>query len=477
MREAFKLFTPFADVPKVTIFGSARTLPEDPLYVQTRELARDLADQGWMVVTGAGPGIMAAGAEGAGPERSIGVNIRLPFESPNALIADPNMVSMKYFFTRKLMLMKESAGFAVLPGGFGTLDEAFELLTLLQTGKAAPAPIVLLEVPGGTYWRAWERFIREEVLARGLISDDDLALYRITDDAAAARDEILGFFRNYHSIRFVGQRLVIRLRAAPTRRGVAGHQPGLRRHRHQGRHRGVGAVAGGGGRRRPRRPAPARPALRPGPPGSAAQPDRRPQPAAVGAAPGPARPRRGRGRRPPPSTPSPTEPGARVKSFAAPNRSAGDLSAPRNGWLLDVGVGRGQLEGVLALDGGDVGEAADGSPSPGRHRADDDADGPERLLDVHPLRLQPPDHVVEPAQAGVGDGDGDPLPAGRTRSRHYWGAWARPAPTSEAGRLRRRAVRTSVDHRVDPVPPPAVAHRAAMPATWGVAMLVPEWVA
>ena len=216
MREAFRLFAPFTDVPKVTIFGSARTLPEDPLYVQTRELAADLADAGWMVVTGAGPGIMAAGAEGAGPERSIGVNIRLPFESPNALIADPNMVSMKYFFTRKLMLMKESAGFAVLPGGFGTLDEAFELLTLLQTGKAAPAPIVLLEVPGGTYWRAWERFIREEVLARGLISEEDLALYRITDDTDVARDELLGFFRNYHSIRFVGQRLVIRLRAAPT---------------------------------------------------------------------------------------------------------------------------------------------------------------------------------------------------------------------------------------------------------------------
>ena len=216
MREAFRLFAPFADVPKVTIFGSARTLPEDPLYVQTRELARDLADAGWMVVTGAGPGIMAAGAEGAGPERSIGVNIRLPFETPNALIADPNMVSMKYFFTRKLMLMKESAGFAVLPGGFGTLDEAFELLTLLQTGKAAPAPIVLLEVPGGTYWQAWEGFIREEVLARGLISEDDLDLYRITDDAGAARDELLGFFRNYHSIRFVGQRLVVRLRAAPS---------------------------------------------------------------------------------------------------------------------------------------------------------------------------------------------------------------------------------------------------------------------
>jgi uncharacterized protein (TIGR00730 family) len=216
MREAFRLFVPFTEVPKVTIFGSARTLPDDPLYVQTRDLARDLADAGWMVVTGAGPGIMAAGAEGAGPERSIGVNIRLPFETPNALIADPNMVSMKYFFTRKLMLMKESAGFAVLPGGFGTLDEAFELLTLLQTGKAAPAPIVLLEVPGGTYWRAWDHFIREEVLARGLVWADDLELYRITDDAAVARDEILGFFRNYHSIRFVGQRLVVRMRSAPT---------------------------------------------------------------------------------------------------------------------------------------------------------------------------------------------------------------------------------------------------------------------
>jgi uncharacterized protein (TIGR00730 family) len=216
MREAFRLFVPFTEVPKVTIFGSARTLPDDPLYIQTRDLARDLADAGWMVVTGAGPGIMAAGAEGAGPERSIGVNIRLPFETPNALIADPNMVSMKYFFTRKLMLMKESAGFAVLPGGFGTLDEAFELLTLLQTGKAAPAPIVLLEVPGGTYWRAWDHFIREEVLARGLVWEDDLELYRITDDAAVARDEILGFFRNYHSIRFVGQRLVVRMRSAPT---------------------------------------------------------------------------------------------------------------------------------------------------------------------------------------------------------------------------------------------------------------------
>jgi len=223
MREAFRVFAPYRDVPKVTIFGSARTLPDDPLYVQTRDLASALAAAGWIVVTGAGPGIMAAGAEGAGPEHSIGVNIRLPFEAPNpAFASDHRLVTMKYFFTRKLMLMKESAGFAVLPGGFGTLDEIFELLTLLQTGKAAPAPIVLLDVPGGTYWRSWERFVRDEVVARGLVSPEDLQLFRITDDVGATTRELFGFFRNYHSLRYVGARLVIRLRAAPTRAELAG---------------------------------------------------------------------------------------------------------------------------------------------------------------------------------------------------------------------------------------------------------------
>ncbi len=222
MREAFKVFAPYQEVPKVTIFGSARTRPDDPLYVQTRDLAASLAAAGWIVVTGAGPGIMAAGAEGAGPEHSIGVNIRLPFEQPNpAFDHDNRLVTMKYFFTRKLMLMKESAGFAVLPGGFGTLDEIFELLTLLQTGKAAPAPIVLLEVPGGTYWHSWKRFVTDEVVARGLVSPDDLQLLRITDDVTAATDELFGFFRNYHSLRYVGTRLVIRLRAAPTRAELA----------------------------------------------------------------------------------------------------------------------------------------------------------------------------------------------------------------------------------------------------------------
>ncbi|MDQ1374889.1 MAG: hypothetical protein QOJ09_2227, partial [Actinomycetota bacterium] len=153
MREAFRVFAPYRDIPKVTMFGSARTLPSDPLYSQARDVANALANQGWMVVTGAGPGIMAAGLEGAGREMAFGVNIRLPFEQgANPFIAeDPKLVEMRYFFTRKLMLVKESDGFVVLPGGFGTLDEAFELLTLLQTGKADPSPIVLLEVPGGSY--------------------------------------------------------------------------------------------------------------------------------------------------------------------------------------------------------------------------------------------------------------------------------------------------------------------------------------
>jgi uncharacterized protein (TIGR00730 family) len=222
MRDAFNVFAPYRNVPKVTIFGSARTLPDDPLYLQTRDLASALAAAGWIIVTGAGPGIMSAGAEGAGPEHSLGVNIRLPFEQPSPTFAmDHRLVTMKYFFTRKLMLMKESAGFAVLPGGFGTLDEVFELLTLLQTGKAAPAPIVLLEVPGGTYWESWERFVRDEVVARGLVSPEDLALLRITDDVEAATGELFGFFRNYHSIRYVGARLIIRLRSAPTRAELA----------------------------------------------------------------------------------------------------------------------------------------------------------------------------------------------------------------------------------------------------------------
>ncbi|MDP9006371.1 MAG: TIGR00730 family Rossman fold protein [Actinomycetota bacterium] len=218
MRAAFQMFAPYREVPKVTIFGSARTRPEDPLYAQTLSLATALARQGWMVVTGAGPGIMAAGMEGAGRERAIGVLIRLPFEGgANRFIqGDDKLIEMKYFFTRKLMLIKESAAFVALPGGFGTLDETFELLTLVQTGKAEPVPIVLLDTPGGGYWQAWQRFVDHEVAGNGMISRNDFSLYCITDSVDDAVAEIRGFYRNYHSLRYVGDRLVIRLRAAPT---------------------------------------------------------------------------------------------------------------------------------------------------------------------------------------------------------------------------------------------------------------------
>jgi uncharacterized protein (TIGR00730 family) len=223
MVEAFRVFRPYRDAPKVTFFGSARTLPDDPLYLQTRRLAERMAQHGWMVVTGAGPGIMAAGMEGAGREKSLGVNIRLPHEQgANPFIAqDPKLVEMRYFFTRKLMLIKESDGYAVLPGGFGTLDEAFELLTLLQTGKAQPAPLVLLDVPDGTYWREWSRFVDDQVTARGLVSPEDHSLFRITADVDVAAAELLGFFRNYHSVRWVGDLLVMRLHHSPTHAQLA----------------------------------------------------------------------------------------------------------------------------------------------------------------------------------------------------------------------------------------------------------------
>jgi uncharacterized protein (TIGR00730 family) len=160
MRAAFRMFAPYEGVRKVTVFGSARTHPSDPLYDQAHRLAGKLAETGWMVVTGAGPGIMEAAVRGAGADRSFGVNIRLPFEEAvSELIHGDRFVSMKYFFTRKLMLIKESSGFVSLPGGFGTQDETFELLTLFQTGKAIPAPLVLLDIDGGGYWDDWQRFV------------------------------------------------------------------------------------------------------------------------------------------------------------------------------------------------------------------------------------------------------------------------------------------------------------------------------
>jgi len=217
MRAAFKMFAPYRAAPKVTIFGSARTAPDDPLYIQARAVASALAAQGWMVVTGAGPGIMSAAAEGAGREHSFGVNIRLPFEQePNAILAgDDKLISMKYFFTRKLMLMKESKAFVSLPGGFGTMDETFELLTLVQTGKGAPVPIVFLEMPGDCYWDRAVGFMRDELVGRRLIEEADLDLFFVTEDVHAVVGEIDRFYRNYDSLRFVGEMLVLRIKVGP----------------------------------------------------------------------------------------------------------------------------------------------------------------------------------------------------------------------------------------------------------------------
>ncbi|MEW2013475.1 MULTISPECIES: TIGR00730 family Rossman fold protein [Microbacterium] len=223
MRSAFGLFAPYRGTPKVTIFGSARTRANDPLYRAAAEIAGALAQRGWMIVTGAGPGIMQAAAEGAGPEHSLGVSIRLPFEEkPNAVIAEADrVVAMKYFFTRKLMLVKESRGFVCVPGGFGTLDELFELLTLQQTGKAEPTPIVLLDAPGGTFWQGLERFASDHLIPSGVISPGDLDRVLVTDSVAAAEAEITGFWRNYDSLRWIGSRLVLRLCAEPTDAEVA----------------------------------------------------------------------------------------------------------------------------------------------------------------------------------------------------------------------------------------------------------------
>ncbi|WP_427869325.1 TIGR00730 family Rossman fold protein [Leucobacter luti] len=218
MRDAFRLFAPYRDVPKVTMFGSARTQSRDPLWLGAEAAAAGLAERGWMLVTGAGPGIMEAAATGAGEGRSLGVSIRLPFEeAPNAIHTDDtHRVSMKYFFTRKLMLVKESSGFICLPGGFGTMDETFELLTLQQTGKSEPVPIVLLDREGGTFWRGFARFVTEELAGSGMISVDDLDRVLITDSVDAAIAEITGFWRNYRSLRWVGKRLVLRLAAEPS---------------------------------------------------------------------------------------------------------------------------------------------------------------------------------------------------------------------------------------------------------------------
>jgi uncharacterized protein (TIGR00730 family) len=210
MREATQLFSPHRGRRTVTIFGSARTAEDDPLYALTRDYAKRMAELGWMVLTGAGPGIMAAGLEGAGPENALGVTIRLPFESgANEFVREENVIEMKYFFTRKLALIRESDAFVVMPGGFGTLDEAFELLTLLQTGKATPVPVVMLGLGQG-FWTAWERMV-STVIELGYAGSTDRTLYKVTNDIDEAISEITGFYANFRSLRWVGDKLVLRL--------------------------------------------------------------------------------------------------------------------------------------------------------------------------------------------------------------------------------------------------------------------------
>ncbi|HEV2971731.1 MAG TPA: LOG family protein, partial [Pirellulales bacterium] len=201
LRYAFKVFTPYRSRRKVTIFGSARTRPDNPSYQQAVEFGRRMAAAGWLVVTGAASGIMEAGHLGAGRENSMGLNIMLPFEqASNAIIAgDPKLVHMKYFFTRKLMFVKECDAVCLLPGGFGTLDEGLEVLTLLQTGKREMVPVVMLDAPGGDFWQEFQRFIEKQLLARGMISPEDTSLYKLTDRVDVAVEEILKFFRVYHS--------------------------------------------------------------------------------------------------------------------------------------------------------------------------------------------------------------------------------------------------------------------------------------
>lgn len=211
-RYAARVFKPYRSIRKVSIFGSARVPEGEPYYELASRFGRLMAEQGFMAITGAASGIMKAGIDGAGAENSFGVNILLPFESPtNVMQDDHKSVSFRFFFTRKLFFVMEADACALFPGGFGTQDEGFEVLTLLQTGKAQPMPLVLMEIPGDNYWESWDRFIRDQLLARGYISPEDLSLYTIAHSAEEATEWIKSYYSTYHSVRQVRDRLVIRL--------------------------------------------------------------------------------------------------------------------------------------------------------------------------------------------------------------------------------------------------------------------------
>lgn len=214
LERAFAMFYPYRHVRKITIFGSARTPENTPEYNMAKNFAKLIAEQGFMVMTGAGPGIMQASNEGAGMDNSFGLNIQLPFEQKsNPFIeGDPKLINFKYFFTRKLFFLKESDALVLFPGGFGTLDEAFESLTLTQTGKYGPAPLVLIDKPGGDYWHDWNVFVEKQLLRRGLIGPEDPSLYTITENLEVACGAIADFYRVYHSSRYVKDLFVIRLK-------------------------------------------------------------------------------------------------------------------------------------------------------------------------------------------------------------------------------------------------------------------------
>lgn len=223
LRYALRIFAPYRDVRKVSIFGSARTLEDHDDYRQAAAFAREMAAAGWMVITGAGGGIMAAGHGGAGAEPSFGLAIRLPFEQrTNPFIEkDKKLVNFKYFFTRKLMFVRSSHAVALFPGGFGTMDEGFEVLTLIQTDKSVPMPIIFVDRPGGDFWQSWQDYVKNHLLKQRLIGDDDLALYKITDNIDEAVREVRRFYSNYHSLRYSRDDVIIRLQHRPTDEQVA----------------------------------------------------------------------------------------------------------------------------------------------------------------------------------------------------------------------------------------------------------------
>ena len=211
-RYAARVFKPYRSVRKVSIFGSARVPEGEPYYDLAAKFGHLMTEHGFMAITGAAAGIMKAGIDGAGAENSFGVNILLPFESPNNVMQDdPKLVTFRFFFTRKLFFVMEADACALFPGGFGTQDEGFEVLTLLQTGKAQPMPLVLMELPGDNYWESWDRFVKDQVLARGYISPEDLSLYKIAHSAEEATSWINFYYSTYHSVRQVRDTLVMRL--------------------------------------------------------------------------------------------------------------------------------------------------------------------------------------------------------------------------------------------------------------------------